>query len=81
MAAQALCLHNSTYEMRVNASTSKVAFGKIVVRLCHCHFHFQQPLLYSQQHTAFTLSLLSHLLNTDETMLTHKLSFVRPELN
>lgn len=25
--------------------------------------------------------LLSHLLNADETMLTHKLSFVRPELN
>lgn len=56
MAAQALRLHNSTHEMRVNASASKTAFVKIVVRLCHCHFHFQQPLLYSQQHTALTLS-------------------------
>lgn len=48
MVAQTFCLHIGRYEMKVNASTSKMAFVKIVAILCHGHLHFQQLLLFVQ---------------------------------
>lgn len=45
---QTFCPHIGRYQMKVNASTSKLAFVKIVAILCHGHLHFQQLLLFVQ---------------------------------
>lgn len=80
--AQTFCLDISRYEVKVYASVSKMAFVK------NCSYTLSQSFTFSAAPSvcaavvsSLLFSLLSHLLNTDETMVTHKLSFVRPELS
>lgn len=44
--AQTFCLNIGSYEMKVYASTSRMAFVKIVAILCHGHLHFRHLRLF-----------------------------------
>lgn len=75
--AEAFCLHFVRYEIKIYASTPRMTFAKtclyfaVVISAAVCAAILRRALF----------SLLSHLLNTDETMVAHKLSFVRPKLS
>lgn len=75
---QTFCLHIGGYEMRSLRRHAKMAFGNVVPVLCQGRFRFQQLLLYFASAVSGALfAPWSHLLNTDETMATYKLSFCR----